>query len=221
MTTRAAPILRARTAIITVPVGVLVRPASAGGIRFEPEPARVRAALTGFAMGSVVRVTFAFARDPWERIAHGGARRLSFVQLFGDSFQVAWTAYPRRAPLVVLWCGGPRAGALARDGRAAVLATARRELAHALRTSPTALRSSLRGAWWHDWDRDPCARGAYAYARVGGEDASRRLARPEEDTLFFAGEATDPEGGTVDAALASGWRAARQVRSRLHGARTR
>jgi monoamine oxidase len=32
-----------------------------------------------------------------------------------------------------------------------------------------------------------------------------------QQTLFFAGEATEKSGGTVEAALASGQRAARQV----------
>jgi monoamine oxidase len=37
-----------------------------------------------------------------------------------------------------------------------------------------------------------------------------------ESTLFFAGEATDPEGsGTVEGAITTGLRAARQVRTML------
>jgi monoamine oxidase len=48
--------------------------------------------------------------------------------------------------------------------------------------------------------------------RVGGEGARERLAEPIEDTLFFAGEATDvEEAGTVAGALRSGQRAAREV----------
>jgi uncharacterized protein with NAD-binding domain and iron-sulfur cluster len=48
---------------------------------------------------------------------------------------------------------------------------------------------------------------------VGGADAPAALARPLSRTLFFAGEAADAEGGTgtVDGAIASGRRAARQV----------
>ena len=56
-------------------------------------------------------------------------------------------------------------------------------------------------------------RGAYSYVRVGGDSARKQLARPIEQTLFFAGEATDTAGeaGTVAGALASGRRAAREV----------
>jgi len=50
---------------------------------------------------------------------------------------------------------------------------------------------------------------------VGGEGAREALAAPLDDTVFFAGEATDPEeAGTVAGALRSGQRAAREVLSR-------
>jgi monoamine oxidase len=64
----------------------------------------------------------------------------------------------------------------------------------------------------HDWQADPYARGGYSYVRVGGQGAREALARPVEDTLFFAGEATAVEdSGTVGGALASGMRAAREI----------
>ncbi|MCA1582818.1 MAG: FAD-dependent oxidoreductase [Acidobacteria bacterium] len=48
--------------------------------------------------------------------------------------------------------------------------------------------------------------------RPGGVGAREALARAVAGTLFFAGEATDPEqNGTVAGALASGQRAAAQV----------
>jgi monoamine oxidase len=65
----------------------------------------------------------------------------------------------------------------------------------------------------HNWSKDPFARGAYSYAAVGGLEARRRLAEPIENTLYFAGEATNTQGysGTVHGALASGRRAARHL----------
>jgi monoamine oxidase len=203
---------RARAAIVTVPLGVLQSPPSAqGGIRFDPDPDRIRRALGRIAFGSVVRITFAFRRLPWAGRHEEEAERLGFLHLAGTRFQVWWTAYPRRWPLTVAWCGGPAASVLSREGRAAVVRAAQVELARALRTTTRRVERSVRASWWHDWERDPYARGAYSYARVGGATASRVLAHPEADTLFFAGEATHPEGGTVEAALASGARAARQI----------
>jgi len=48
---------------------------------------------------------------------------------------------------------------------------------------------------------------------VGGTTAAKRLARPVERTLFFAGEAADSEGrsGTVHGAIGTGNRAADAV----------
>ncbi|HTD53387.1 MAG TPA: FAD-dependent oxidoreductase, partial [Thermoanaerobaculia bacterium] len=64
----------------------------------------------------------------------------------------------------------------------------------------------------HDWSADPFARGAYSYVAVGGAAAPKALARPLQNTLIFAGEATDnEESGTVPGAIASGRRAARAI----------
>jgi monoamine oxidase len=73
------------------------------------------------------------------------------------------------------------------------------------------LKGAIRRVWWHNWDRDPYSRGAYSYLLVGAQGAPKSLATPEQHTLFFAGEATEEKGGTVEAALMSGQRAARQV----------
>ena len=60
------------------------------------------------------------------------------------------------------------------------------------------------------WSGDPFSRGAYSYVTVGGSGASKRLARPVQDTVFFAGEHADREerNGTVHGAIASGQHAA-------------
>ncbi len=69
------------------------------------------------------------------------------------------------------------------------------------------------------WQGDPFARGGYAYARVGHEDGADRLARPIEDTLYIAGEAThQAHAGTVHGAIETGERAALQILSVLGAA---
>jgi monoamine oxidase len=75
------------------------------------------------------------------------------------------------------------------------------------------VEAELQASWFHDWQRDPYARGAYSHALVGGSDARGLLAAPLKETLFFAGEATDASGehGTVAGALQSGVRAARET----------
>jgi monoamine oxidase len=71
----------------------------------------------------------------------------------------------------------------------------------------------LEAAYYHDWQKDPLASGAYSYIAVGGGQAREQLAAPLDDTLFFAGEATDSEGeaATVAGAISSGERAANEV----------
>ncbi len=53
----------------------------------------------------------------------------------------------------------------------------------------------------HDWNNDPFTKGAYSYCAPGEIESDWVLAEPVEDTLFFAGEATDMDGftGTVPA----------------------
>jgi len=69
----------------------------------------------------------------------------------------------------------------------------------------------------HDWSRDPFARGAYSWVRVGGVPSQAALAAPVADTLFFAGEATELEGlqAIVHGALRTGERAADEVLASL------
>jgi hypothetical protein len=204
----------ARAVIVTVPLGVLQAPRAArGAIAFDPEPSRLRRALMGLAVGSAVRINVWFRHFPWNT-DDPGTKRLSFLNLSADPFQVLWTAYPARFPLAVAWSGGPRGADLYGAPRRQVLRTLRGQLARELGTTPRSLTRTIRHVWWHNWDRDPYARGAYSYVRVGAGDPAKDLSRPEQNTLFLAGEATEADG-TVEAALASGRRAARQVKLAL------
>jgi monoamine oxidase len=223
-TSRAVERLGARAAIVTVPIGVLAAgPARPGGLVLEPDPPRIRRACSSIAMGAVTRLVCWFGVFPWnaEQATRGSGQgaRAGFLQGVGPTFGVWWTAYPLRWPLAVAWSGGPKAAAIAARGRRAVESTAVAELAAAFELPRRVVTSRLLATWMHDWQRDVYSRGAYSYARVGGAGAAASLSRPVEDTLFFAGEAAAPRGltGTVEGALASGLRAARQA-SRALGA---
>jgi monoamine oxidase len=210
--------LAARAAIVTVPVGVLAAAAAEpGGLALVPDPPRIRRACGLLAMGAVTRLACWFREFPWsagqaER-QPGRIARVGFLDTGGQTFGVWWTAYPLCWPLAVAWSGGPKAAAIAARGRRAVESTAFAELAAACGLPRRAVTSRVVATWMHDWQHDVYSRGAYSYARVGGAGAARSLSRPVEDTLFFAGEATAAAGhtGTVEGALASGLRAARQA----------
>jgi monoamine oxidase len=195
--------ISARAAIVTVPIGVL---AQRGAITCDPEPKSLRVALSGLTMGSALRFVVWFRELPWKNPS------VSFVNFPEGPFQAAWSADPVRWPLATFWSGGPQARELSRLPRTGLRRVLMTQLSRRFgRQAPKLVRH----VWWHDWDRDPYARGAYSYVLVGGKNAAPSLKRPVEHTLFFAGEATEFESGTVEAALVSGQRAARQVNRAL------
>ena len=201
----ALPPLHGTRLVITLPLGVLL----AGAVRFRPEPAANAHAWRRLEMGPVVKVLLRFRRPPWQE---RGAGRLAFLHLPGAPVPVFWTLAPQRAPFLVGWVGGPGARRLSALGRAGALRAALRGVAPAFRLRVAALEDRLDGAEVIDWGSDPLAGGGYAVFPVGSAGAAEALARPAEGTLFFAGEATEPDfAGTVDGALRSGERAARQV----------
>jgi monoamine oxidase len=214
-----ASTLTASAAIVTVPVGVLnAGEGEPGAIAFRPEPGGIRRAAAKLAMGSVERISFAFADAPWQakevRWPRGESPAcMAFLQTHGPDFPVWWTAHPARLPFAVAWAGGAPAAALAALPPGEARARALRGLAAALGLSARRVEGLVVDSWSHDWQHDPFSRGAYSYALVGGSAAGRALARPVERTLFFAGEASDTQGrtGTVHGAIGSGRRAAGQA----------
>jgi len=204
--------VRAPRALMTLPLGVLQQPSSApGAIRFEPALEMKRAALAGLASGPVIKLQLLFATAFWEEVRGGRYREAGFFHAPQAEFSTFWTPAPARAPLLVAWAGGPRAQRLATDAAPADIV--RKALASLKQLfGEIDVRAELRAWYYHDWQQDPFARGAYSYVTVGASDARAALAQPLEDTLFFAGEATDDEeGGTVAGALRSGQRAAHEI----------
>lgn len=186
----------AAKAVITLPLGVM----HAGSVRFTP---RLDKDLGKLASGPVIRVAMAFAEPFWEE-THPG---VAFFHNPEAPFPTFWTPLPMHAPLITAWAGGPKAARLTGLPEKRLLAEALACVRRVLETQrkPEAFLV-------HDWQADPYARGGYSYVRVGGQGAREALARPVEDTLFFAGEATAVEdSGTVGGALASGMRAAREI----------
>jgi monoamine oxidase len=203
--------VRARRAIVTLPVGVLQQPASAkGAVRFVPELREKQQPLSLLASGPVLKLVLRFREAFWEELHGGRQRDASFFHAPREDFPTFWTPSPVRAPVLVAWAGGPRAARLSGLSRAQLTERALRSLHHAL--GPGVRRARLQSAVLHDWTADPFSRGAYSWVLVGGAEARRQLARPLRGTLHFAGEATDDEHpATVEGALRSGERAARAV----------
>jgi monoamine oxidase len=94
-----------------------------------------------------------------------------------------------------------------------VIACALETLSRVLHAPAHELEGLLETAYSHDWQSDPYSRGAYSYGAVGSGGMQATLGSPVQETLYFAGEATDVTGnnGTVNGAIASGLRAAAEI----------
>ena len=210
--------LRARAAVITVPHAVL----KARQIAFEPAVPAIERALEKLEAGQVFKIVLRFREAFWDETEFVKQRlvkkaeepgALNFVHANTLDVPTWWTARPLRLPLLTGWAGGPRAESLLAEPAPVQLERSLASLSRALAVPRRLIAESLEAWYMHDWRRDPFARAAYSYPRVGGLNAQRTLARPVSGTLFFAGEATSAdETGTVAGALASGRRAARQIK---------
>lgn len=192
----------ARAAIITVPLPHL----QDESIAIEPEVPNIRKAARLLVMGNVARVVVVVKERFWE----DKAGDLSFVHTPDRPFNAWWTMNPIEAPMIVGWSGGPPSVDIMQGGD--IEGSALREMARAFGMRRARAEDLVVSIHAYDWTNDRHSRGAYSYVGVGGVDAPKQLSRPVRGTLFFAGEATDTtSSGTVEGALASGTRAARQV----------
>jgi monoamine oxidase len=196
-------VFEADYAVIAVPLGVLKK----GSIEFVPPlPARKKQAIERLGMGVLNRVYLRFSKVFWEREAHGWG----VIPRRPDE----WTEYVNFVPFVrepILLCFN--SGKYARQVEklteeqivAGMMDTLRSVFGPEI-PAPTAALITR-------WSQDPFAYGSYSYMAVGStpEDVEA-LAAPVEDTVFFAGEATESEyGATVHGAILAGRRAADEI----------
>jgi monoamine oxidase len=209
--------LRARAALITLPLGVLRAPPRAtGGVRFVPPlPPTKRGAIARLAMGNVVKVVLRLRQPVGVGVLEPLGRDMSFIHLGDAPVPTWWVPRPFPPTMLVGWVAGRRADRFAARYTTAEtrLRAALGGLAHALGLDEGAVTAGVEDARVFDWGEDPWSRGAYSWIPVGGLDAPAALAAPVGERLFFAGEATDTVGdpGTVHGAMTTGTRAADQI----------
>ena len=115
-----------------------------------------------------------------------------------EAFPTWWTSLPMRQPVLTGWAGGPAGLRLADKSEQQVLNAATGNLAKLFGMSAARVRKRLIAHHVTDWQSDAFARGAYSYVPMEGLDAVKKLKRPVEGTLFFAGEHThEGMSGTV------------------------
>ena len=199
----------ARQLLCTVPLGVWQRPAGQPGhLAFAPDLPAHRAAAAHLGNGPVVKFLLEFDQPVWQTRLPG----LEFL-LSDAPVPTWWSQLPDPRPLLSGWLAGPAAERHQATSEAELLALALESLAASFALPVATLRAHLRASHVSSWGTEPFSYGAYSYATVGASASRAALAAPVENTLFFAGEALydGPAGGTVEAALASGQQAARQV----------
>lgn len=199
--------ITARTAVCTLPVGVL----KSAAVRFEPDlPARKWHALNGLEMGSVMKILYRFSERFWPEdltmLSCDGPVRHYWTPLYGRD---------DAPPVLTAYIGGYRARALSvlteTDAAAVGLADLDRLFPDA---KPSRLVEDSRRI---DWCTDPNTRGGYSFVRLGGAGSRAALAAPDTGALFWAGDgtATTTIAAVVHAAYATGRRAAGEVQAHL------
>ncbi len=197
--------------IVTLPVGVL----QSKQIEVLPDfPDWKKQAIDSLEMGQVVVVPMLFDAPFWSELALAPGP-LSWETPDGR-IQFGLPHSAEDGPAAVTgWFAGAAAQMLSdlggRDGMQQVL----RWLEGI--SGQGGLHARLKWHFYQDWVSDPYSLGSYSFTRPGGQGAHEVLARPLDETVYFAGEATAPAPHyqTVHGAYMSGKRVAREVAESL------
>jgi monoamine oxidase len=194
-------IFAARAAVLTLPLPVL------GALRIDPILPSKTHRLNALQMGDVIKVFLCFRDDvPWR------TREFAFLHAPELPFPTFWRLKPFDTQTLVAWTAGPKAQRLAHAPDTAAADAALASLSTLLGVSRALLDSKLSQVHVSNWSKDVYTQGAYCVVPTGGAEAQDELSEPIEDTLFFAGEATESSfSGTVHGAIISGERAGQWV----------
>ncbi|HEX9502211.1 MAG TPA: NAD(P)/FAD-dependent oxidoreductase, partial [Thermoanaerobaculia bacterium] len=115
--------VRAKAAIITIPIGVWKADA---GVRFDPPLREKREAIEKLEVGHVVKIVFRFRERFWAEPDFVKRRAktknweeglpLNFMHGTDRFVPTWWTTEPVRSPILTAWAGGHAADALLADG---------------------------------------------------------------------------------------------------------
>jgi monoamine oxidase len=215
---RGALMLEAPKVLVTLPLSLL-KVQQGGAIQFTPQlPEDKLRALDKLEMGKVIRVVLRFRECFWETIKPSARSKktlsnMAFLFSQNEWFPTWWTSMPEKSAIITGWAPFRSAEQLSGQSESFITDRSLQTLSELLGPPVQELQTLLEHAYVHDWQTDPFALGAYSYGKVGADGAQQAIAAPLESTLFFAGEATDTAGhnGTVHAAIATGYRAAREI----------
>jgi monoamine oxidase len=194
-----------QTTLVTVPIPLIKE------IAFTPPVPRKLEATEKIGFGNVIKILLSFKSRWWSGDSENFEKM--FFMFSNEEVPTWWTQYPDAHPVLTGWLPGPKASELAALSDEDLVEKSLVSLSHIFKKDLTWLKGELIHSKINNWVNDPLSRGAYAYATVGSDMAVAELLTPVDNKLFFAGEALyeGDVGGTVEAALASGLEAARQI----------
>ena len=191
----------AEAVILTVPVGVL----KAGSIRIDGLDDAAKEAIATIEMGVLSKSFFRFDDIYWDEDVDWHA----YLGPSGSRWSQWLSLAKLGAPVLLGFNSDDYARSIEASPPDQVIDEAMpalRDMFGAKLPRPDAVQTSA-------WSKDPLALGSYSANSVGVTRKLRKaLARPIDEAIFFAGEATEPDyHSTVHGALISGRRAADEV----------
>jgi monoamine oxidase len=204
--------------IVTIPLGVWQQQQAISSISFNPTiPNKIEAAQQlGF--GHVIKILMLFSPAFWDELKGINAAVQDMGFIFSDQpIPTYWSQIPSTARLLTGWLAGPKSTDKKWEDDSVVLQETLASLAAILNKSVAEIESLLEWNQVFNWNKDPFTLGGYTYSTMESEVAKKKMVDPLADTIFFAGEALydGTETGTVEAALASGLFAAKQIKAVL------
>jgi len=204
VTTKSGQVYQSDRILCTLPLGVL----QTQSITFKPglPPAKIQA-ISRMGVGALGKVILEFSERFWPDDINW-LLALKSKAPWGVAFSTLNRVIPGRH-FLIMWHSGSLAQKREAMNDDVVVKIALDELRSALgKTIPNPVKAKVTR-----WSRDPFSCGAYFYPKVNSPSSDiDELARPVNNRLFFAGEATNADlFGTVHGAFMSGRREAAKI----------
>jgi monoamine oxidase len=216
-----ATTFQAEKVIIALPLGVLQAGSDeAGAITLHPAIPEHQKAIQQMGFGAIIKILLEFKEAFWEsdettKLAGHSLKEMGFL-LSDEEIPTWWTQFPQHSTVLTGWLGGPPAEKKMDTSSDELLRKGLQSLANIFKCNTEELKDNLITWSVVNWTADPFTRGSYAYDTIAAGESREILARPVNDTIYFAGEYLY-EGsamGTVEAALTSGMEIANQILGR-------
>jgi monoamine oxidase len=192
--------------ILTVPLPMLNK------INYTPPiPDKLKAA-SEIGFGKVIKFLFRFKNRCWTNLQGKNLSKAGFI-FSRETVPTWWTQYPEVYPVLTGWLAGPKAEQFIPNSQEELFEIGLSSLSGIFKMEKELLRKEVINFKVINWGADPLSLGAYAYATPETTKARTELLKSIHKILYFSGEALyeGKEMGTVEAALASGLRTAKEI----------